>query len=390
MSQPAHPVEREELMAYLDGEVKVERAAALAAHLEQCAECKAVAADLRSVSTQLAEWQVEPAPARLAERLSAALKAHPQHAVTPVKAPTLLRPEPRRPRVRTWVLGIAGTAFAIMLLAAISIPKLLKSRIASNQTREAYLQRATGLSGPSGGIPSSPEAGELPVGPMIIRTASVSLVTKEFDNVRSEMEQILRRHRGYAAQLTVSTHAGMPRSLNATLRVPADQLDAVIAEIQKLGQVVQETQSGEDVTRKYVDLGARLSNARVTEQRLNEILRTRTGRVPDVLNVEREIARVRGEIEQMQAEQKNLERQVQYSELRVSLSEEYKAEFETPAPSTGTRLRNAFIQGYRGLSESVIGLVEFLLGYGPALLFWFAVVFIPARFAWRRLRGAAQ
>ena len=58
MSNRAHLIDQEELMAYLDGELPVGRAAIVASHLEGCAECKALTADLRQVSQHMAAWQV--------------------------------------------------------------------------------------------------------------------------------------------------------------------------------------------------------------------------------------------------------------------------------------------------------------------------------------------
>src|SRR6476646_10646858 len=61
-----HEIDRQEVMAYLDGEIAAARAVVVRAHLDQCAECRALADDLREVSAGLGEWAVEPAPRRLA------------------------------------------------------------------------------------------------------------------------------------------------------------------------------------------------------------------------------------------------------------------------------------------------------------------------------------
>ena len=57
-----HEIDREEVMAYLDGEIAAARAVVVRAHLDQCAECRALADELREVSAGLGEWAVEPAP----------------------------------------------------------------------------------------------------------------------------------------------------------------------------------------------------------------------------------------------------------------------------------------------------------------------------------------
>ena len=156
--------------------------------------------------------------------------------------------------------------------------------------------------------------------PMIIRTAQLSLITKEFDKARANLEAILKRHRGYVGELKAGGSTGSGRTLTATLRVPADQLDATLTEVKTLGRVESESQSGQDVTSQYVDLQARLANARNTEQRLTDLLRNRTGKLSDVLEVEQELDRVRGEIEQMEAERKNMANQVSFATLNATIT----------------------------------------------------------------------
>jgi hypothetical protein len=220
--------------------------------------------------------------------------------------------------------------------------------------------------------------------PMIARTVALSLVMKDFDAGRASLDAILARHGGYAAGLSVATPQGAARTLQASLRIPAPQLAAALAELKALGRLEAETQNGEEVTQQHADLVARLKNSRETEQRLQDVLRTRTGKVKDVLEVEQEIARVRGEIEQMEAEQKTLEHRVDFATIDLKLAEEYKAQLTSPAPSIGMQLRNATINGFRSAAEGVLGVVLFFAESGPTLLLWFAILFIPARMLWRR------
>jgi hypothetical protein len=223
-------------------------------------------------------------------------------------------------------------------------------------------------------------------GPMIIRTAQLSLITKEFDKARANLEGILKRHRGYVGELKAGGTTGSGRTLTATLRIPADQLDATLTEVKTLGRVESESQSGQDVTSQYVDLQARLANARNTEQRLTDLLRNRTGKLSDVLQVEQEVDRVRGEIEQMEAERKNMAIQVSYATLNATITEDYKAQLQVVPPSTSTRLSNAAVEGYRSMVDGVVSLALFLLSNGPSLLLWGAALFMPARLVWKKVR----
>jgi hypothetical protein len=221
---------------------------------------------------------------------------------------------------------------------------------------------------------------------MILRTAQLTLVTQDLDKARVGLDKIVQKHSGYVGDLSASAPADGPRKLTATLRVPAVQLDAAMAELKTLGRVESESQNGQDVTAQYVDLEARLSNSRNTEQRLIDLLRQRTGKLSDVLDVETELSRVREEIERMEGERRLLSKQVEYATLTATVNEEFKTPARALPDSLGTRFRNAAVDGYQSVVNFALGVALFLVSDGPMLLLWVAILFFPARYAWRKLR----
>jgi hypothetical protein len=233
--------------------------------------------------------------------------------------------------------------------------------------------------------------GFAPSAPMIARTISLFLVAKDFASSRAALESILARHHGYAASLTASTQQNAARSLQASLRIPAAELNAAVTELKSLGRVENENQTGEEVTQQHADLVARLKNSRETEQRLQAILLQRTGKISDVLAVEQEIALVRGEIEQMEAEQKGLEHRVAFATVDLNLAEEYKAQISSPSPAVSTRIHNAGVRGYKDAVEDLLGMVLLFAEYGPTLLIWLTFL-VPAawlvRRRWHRISAA--
>lgn len=223
---------------------------------------------------------------------------------------------------------------------------------------------------------------------MIARTAALTIVVKNFAASRADLDAILARHHGYAAQLTVNTPENDSQSFQASLRVPAPELSAALSDLRALGRVETETQSGEDVTQQHVDLVARLENARETEQRLRDLLAQRTGKIDEVLQVEEEIDRVRGQIEGMEADQKTLEHRVDFATIDLQLNEEYKEKLNSQTTSVSTSVRNAFVAGLRHASGALLGIVLFLEEFGPVLLIWAVILGIPAILVWRRYRKA--
>jgi len=399
--QPAHSIDPEELMAYLDGELPVERARECAAHLEQCRECQALAADLKSLYQQMNAWQVGAPPESLDRAVRLALEAESLPGRKEGGASDRARPLWRRP----WVWAVAGVGTLLLLVGVgrfyvfwTGYQGQDNPPMAIMGSRRPYAFLGDFISW-AVGVPARPEAVRSQVtesalsatvapSPMIVRGASVSVVTKDFDLSRTQLDAIQHRRGGYAAGLQVEAPAGAGRTLTASLRIPADQLDSTLAEVKKLGRVEHESQSGEEVTAQYVDLNARLSNSRNTEQRLVEVLNQRTGKMADILAVENEIARVRGEIEQMEAERKSLEHRVAYAELQVELKEEYKAALNVTPPSGASQLRNSLVEGLGTAGDSLVGFVQLVFSCGPTLLLWAAIVFWPARVLWRRWRVA--
>jgi hypothetical protein len=423
MNKIIHPVEPEELMAYLDGELTIDRAAVTAAHLGQCADCQHMVAGLRSVSRTLKTWKIEPPESAISSALDILIaeRSAGSRRISPVRGRTW-----REVLSERWVaVAWAGALAAVFLVAGSTLrsPKRVsefvspmhdsgagEDRLATRLPPSMPPTKATADGRPidkleqfsklQGAPPvrfktelRNPSAEEqaLPAnGPMIIRTAQLNLITKEFDKSRMNVEAILKRHRGYVGELKVDDTTGGGRSLTATLHVPADQLDATLTEIKTLGRVESESEGGQDVTSQYVDLQARLANATNTEQRLTDLLRNRTGKLSDVLEVERELDRVRGEIERMEAERKNMTNQVSYATLNATITEDYKAQLQVVPPRTSTRLGNAAVEGYRSMADGVVSLALFLLSNGPSLLLWSAVLFLPARFVWRRVRRISE
>jgi len=398
MTHSTHPIEREEVMAYLDGELTPKHAAFVAAHLEECGECRILAEELRGVSRQLLPWDVEPAPKGLAEPAdtSSTLRE-----LSEAKSPS--PPAVTRGTRRVWfaiqpkILAFAGLGVVVVsLIAWLALPNTFRqvkfqtpvvSEEPKAQARTAVTNGLTAHQTDAYLVAQEQEAisSQQMSGPMIVRTAELTLVTKEIDSARNAIEHIVAQNKGYIAKLEIHGKTGSGRTLITTLRVPANQLDEAMAQLKKLGEVVRESQKGEEVGFQYADLQARLANAHRTESRLIELLTQRTGKLSDVLDVEKELDSTRGEIERMDAQRRRMEAQVQFAAVEVSLREEYNAKINLAPPSTDTRLRNAIVEGWQTVVEGVLTTAVFVLHYLPSALFWILILFWPARRFWRSL-----
>jgi hypothetical protein len=107
----------------------------------------------------------------------------------------------------------------------------------------------------------------------------------------------------------------------------------------------------------------------------------------DVLEVEREIARVRGEIEQMEAQRKHLTSRIELATIELRIEEERRAGFSPARPSAIGDLRNAAVDGLREAVELTMGLLMLLLRVAPTAVLWGVPVVWLVRVWRRRLAG---
>jgi len=193
----------------------------------------------------------------------------------------------------------------------------------------------------------------------IIQSASLSIEVEDFQTSSDAVIKIVERSDGFVSDsYSYVTDTGRKKG-DITLRVPADEFLLVITEIEQIGDVKSKHISGEDVTEEYIDLTARLNNSERQEKRLLEILDMAED-VKDVLEVERELARVRGEIEWLTGRMKYLENRVELATISVSLYE--------PEPITHSwGIRDAFRAAFEGFVSVIRGLI-ILVGYALPLL----------------------
>jgi len=423
MTTSTHPVSPEEIMAFVDGELAAAESQAVSSHLESCTECAAVAQQFQSLSQSLSQWNVESIPSNVENAIQEA-----NAGTSPVAKIGRAKSLNRSGRTwKLWIYGFGGAATAaLVLLVSVSTMSRRqyshaylkpeqeeKSEISTYapvpspdtavSTSSQIVSRAR-ASAPMPAAPAAPlamvEKGimgggggggyhadvKAPSAPMIARTVSLTMRVKDIPTARTALDGILAQHRGYAAQLTINTPENASRSFQASLRIPAQDLAAALGDLKRLGRVENETQSGEEVTQQHTDLVARLKTARETEERFRAILQQRTGKIEDVLQVEQEIERVRGEIEGMEAGQKALEHRVDFASVELTLTEEYKAQLTPPANSVSTRMHNAFVAGYRNALETVVAIVLFFIEFGPTILIIAVIFGLPVYLAWRRYR----
>ena len=189
---------------------------------------------------------------------------------------------------------------------------------------------------------ATPPLPEMPTN-MIIRTATASVEVDSLQPAIVQVRLLATRLGGYVASSGIETGKNQLRQADIELKIPAARFDEALSGLTRIGKLESVNVDAEDVGEEFVDVTARMDNAKRLERRLIDLLATRTGKLKDVLDVEQSLARVREEIERYQGRIRYLAAHTAMSTLSVSVHE--------PPPVVGEAghsvMGEAFTQAWR-------------------------------------------
>lgn len=210
---------------------------------------------------------------------------------------------------------------------------------------------------------------------MIIRTGQAEIEVDSLEPAIAKVEALAARVGGFVGNSSIQSGEGQRRQATLQLKVPALRYAQALTGLGGIGRLVSSTTEAQDVGEEYVDVTARMSNARRLEERLLTLLATRTGKLEDVLSVEQELARVREEVERFDGRLRYLRANVAVSTLAVTVAE--------PGPVVGQPgsnvIADAFRQAWRNFVTLIAGLIAALGILVPMVL-----LVLLAFLGWRR------
>ena len=215
----------------------------------------------------------------------------------------------------------------------------------------------------------------------IIYTATVDLVVENLTQGQTKLLNLVKANKGYISETNVGGASGEQRTGIWKVRVPVENYEAFMAGAARLGELQSSNSSSQDVTAEYYDVAARIKNKQVEEARLQELLKRATGKLSEILQVEKELSRVRGEIEQLQGRIRVLSNLSSLTTITISMRE--IKDYVPPAPPTfSTEIARQFNGSLSVMRASGKGLV--LLG--AALLPWLPLGLLGF-FGWKWARS---
>jgi hypothetical protein len=156
----------------------------------------------------------------------------------------------------------------------------------------------------------------------IIKNGNLSLKVDNADKAGASVTKIAKDNGGEVASSNFRQSGTNVKSGSITVKVPVANFEKTFSDLKKVASLVlTESTSGNDVTEQYVDLQAQLKNKQTEEDAFTRIM-AQAQKIDDILAVQRELSRVRGQIEQFQGRIKYLDSQTNMSTITVSLTED--------------------------------------------------------------------
>lgn len=210
----------------------------------------------------------------------------------------------------------------------------------------------------------------------IIRSASVNLFVENFDVAANRVDAITSQFRGQVADKDVQRSGNYVHGV-LTIWVPVDDLLKYVDEIKTIGRVTNLSVHAQDISDQYYDQDARLRNSKKQEERLLALLDKKGTNLDQILKLEKELARIRQEIEVMEGRQRRWDYMVAYSTVTINISQDVQAVKEPddvwkPIRQAIRDAKPTFMDSIAG----VLGLLAWLFTTIIALIPWVPVVIL--------------
>ena len=201
----------------------------------------------------------------------------------------------------------------------------------------------------------------------LIRRVSLSLETEEYDVLLAAISDRIASCGGYMEAMEADTrYSSDRRYATMTVRVPADRLDTFVSAVSEVSNIVQRSESTDDVTLAYVDTESRRDALRVEQERLMALLE-KAETLADILEIESRLTDVRYQLESMESQLRTYDNLVDYATVTLYISEVRQL---TPTAEKGfwEKIGDGFVDSARSVWSGLKALFSFLIIALPYLL----------------------
>lgn len=210
----------------------------------------------------------------------------------------------------------------------------------------------------------------------IIFNATIALRVDDLDDAFKQLFQLVEQSGGYISSSSANGNAGSARSGEWMMRIPGGGFSGFTRDVAGLGEVVTNSMTSQEVTAEFHDLEARIRNKQQEEMRLQDFLDNSTAKLEDILKVENEITRVRGEVESMQGRLRVLADLTSLSTVTVRMSE--VVDFVPPVLASEPAFGDQISSTWNSTVESMTDLGKAFVLLVIAVVPWVVVFGVPS------------
>jgi hypothetical protein len=215
----------------------------------------------------------------------------------------------------------------------------------------------------------------------IIYSTVLGLVVEDYQSFEKRLPALVTEYGGFVFSSNTDRRINDQQSGNWVVRIPVESYSTFLDRVSELGFTETRSENAQDVTEEFVDLDARVKNKRSLEERIIKMLEERAGKLADALEIERELARVREEIEHMEGRLRFLTDRTDLTTVTIRCREQ-KSYRPAEAPSLRSRMTSSWTGSTRALGLTAENAVVALAAVVP----WFLVLAIPVGFVGYLLR----
>lgn len=387
---------KQNIDAYVDGELASRQREEMDAHADECADCREALDQAISLSTLCAELNGEltvPLEAQLAWRKAVRAEAY-----------------RKRAYARRWIRGVGSVAAALVVLitgtfgarvqeSAAPVSGTAESALVENVSYGSTVARNMDAQNGRGGVSArSPMTlgvlqsdgsigGQKSVATadedsvvetVVLRSAERSIRSVSYEADCLWLQNLVEEYDAWFEERTMTAPTEddqlIGRVSSAVVRVPSERLDDFLTELDQLGQTVVRSESAEDVTGKYVDTQSRMDTLKAQKEKLDEMLNGCED-VNELIAIDDKLTDVIASIESLEGDLRRQKSQINYSRVTLTLTELVQTTSET-SDSLSERMQTGFNESVQWLGEFGQDALVVLASAMPKLVVWIPAVIL--------------
>ncbi|KYC45796.1 MAG: hypothetical protein APG12_00776 [Candidatus Methanofastidiosum methylothiophilum] len=211
----------------------------------------------------------------------------------------------------------------------------------------------------------------------VVKNGNANIEVENFDYSIAKIKELTSNFGGFVTNSNMWISGSDTKSGNITVKIPENKFEEFGDSLNQIGMIKSKDTSAYDVTEEYVDLQARLKNLRNQEKRYNELL-IMAKDVQDVLAIEVQLGRIRGEIESYEGRIKYLDNTTSFGTFYINIYEPQKVVHKWG-------IKNAFDRAIDAFILSIAGII-ILGGFFIPILILIGVVYLIVKYVKKRVK----